>query len=112
MAEEREKDVQLPKDRSNKAVQVLGHDSTSVVVGTVGGSSARVALPSNSAVVEVGSLTDCHIAFGDSSVEASASSSVFPKGAAIYKVLPGQTHLAFILAAGASGAVLSVTRLK
>jgi hypothetical protein len=112
VAEEREKDIQLPKDRSNSPVQALGQSSSEVAAGTVAGSTARITIPSGSQIVEVASLTDCHIAFGDSTVEATTGSPAFPKGAAIYKVLPSQTHLAFILAAGASGAVLTVTRLK
>jgi len=105
--------TRMPKDADAMAIQSLSLSSSEVAVGDVAGTSARIQLPINADVIEVACLTDCHINFGDNTVVASTSNSIFPRGTAVYKVdQSSQTYVAFILAAGATGAKISVTRLK
>jgi hypothetical protein len=105
------KDTQLPRDRSNQSMQVLGQSSTEVVAMTLAGTTAQVTIPAGSEIVEVAALADCHISFG-ANPTATTNSPAFPKGCVVYKLLPDQTKLAAILASGASAAQLTVTRLK
>lgn len=86
----------LPRDRVGHAIQALAPEAGTTATGTVAGTSARVALPTGAEVVRVCAVNDCYIRFGDSSVTAAGTDALFIKGAEVFKVPAGATHLAFI----------------
>lgn len=85
----------LPRDQDNHPIQVLA--PSTLVNAAVGGSSVATALPAVGEIVEIGVNTDAWILFGTSGSTVATSTGMFmPKGAAVYKVPPGATHLCHI----------------
>jgi hypothetical protein len=68
--------------------------------GAVGSASARIALPTGALesyfAARIASTTNCYIKFGDGSVNAANTDTLFPAGAEVMMVPGGATHLAFI----------------
>ena len=96
----------LPLDQFGKPIPVLGEAGTPVNL-TAGAASVSGALPANCDVVRVACLNDCYIDFGTSGVVAAAGTSMFmPKGAELFKVPSGATHIAVIQ--HTTGGVVSV----
>lgn len=75
---------------------------------TIGGSSVRVALPSGPQVVRLAATGNCWIKFGDGTVTATTSDTLFPAGVEVVKIPTGVTHIAAIQD-GASTGSLSIT---
>lgn len=87
----------VPMDINGYPIQTLALGNT--VTLSVAGTSARVALPAGAAhedIVRVACNTDCHIAFGDSTVEATTSDALFTTGVEAFKVPQSATHIAAI----------------
>jgi hypothetical protein len=98
--------LRFPVDQNAVPFPLVALDPTLCVTGTVAGTTARVALPTDD-VVRVAASTDCYIRFGNSTVNAATSDALFVKGSELFKVPYGATHLAFIQLA--TGGVISVT---
>ena len=99
---------QLVRDSSGAPVQALRPAETAAL--SVSGTTARVAVPSGSNIARLAATGDVHVAFGDSSVEATTSSMFFPAGVEVFNAI-AYTHVAAIAASGVSSATLTVTRL-
>lgn len=101
----------LPKDRDSIPIQVLSVEEGTVVQLVIGAGNQRIALPTQSEVVEVAASDTCRVAFGDSSVDATAGTRrLFPSGSAVYKVPPGATHIA-VTQVGTSSGFVTVARM-
>jgi hypothetical protein len=86
----------LPRDVRGEIIQALAPVTSGNVNATVGAASARVAIPSGCDLIRVASNTDCYINFGNSSNTATSADPIFPKGAELFKVPAGATHVAFL----------------
>lgn len=86
-------------DANGNAVQSVQLAGTPAKI-SIGASTARVAIPSVGAdvanVVRVASNASCYIAFGDSGVNATTDSTLFPAGVEVLTVPPTATHIACI----------------
>lgn len=102
--------VNLPRASSGDFVQILGPDTAGAVQGTIGATSARVAIPSGAKIIRVAASQTCFLNFGDSTVEASSGDMYFPSGVEYFSVESGITHIAFI-EIGAAGGLLNVVKL-
>ncbi len=116
MASERETPSTLPADQNSWPIQVLAPDDANVTVATAASGSTSAAAIGGLAtnrpnIIELSSISDIHVVFGASGVGVAAASTsrFFAKGAAIYKLLPTQTHFRVIQAAGSSGGVVTIT---
>lgn len=108
MASPKNIDSILPRDKDNHPIQVLA--PSTLVNAAVGGSSVATALPSGGQVVDVATNTDCWVLFGTSGSTVSNSTGTFlPKGAVVWRVPDGATHLCHIQDS-ASGRI-SVTKM-
>jgi len=117
MSSTRDTDSELPHDRNSAAIQALSPDDDNITTIMAGGAStsAEVAgrVAGRSVLVEIAASTDVHIAFGASGITATTSSRFFPKGAAVYKLLPGQSHVAVLEAASSGGSgPVTITPLR
>ena len=110
----RETTTMLPTDLNSAPIQVLAIDESAVVELPIQAGNNRVALaytPANSQIVEVTATSDCRIAFGDSTVDVTAGTRrIMMAGTAVYKLLPGTTHVAVTALGGGSGYV-TVSRM-
>jgi hypothetical protein len=98
----------LPKDDNGQPIPVLAPGT--VANAAVGASSATLAIPSGSKVVEVGASTDSWLVWGTSGSTSSNSTGMFfPKGVAVYSIPGGVTHIAHIQDSTAGR--ISITRL-
>lgn len=97
--------TKLVRDQNGSTVQALGPSPTGVATVAIGASSARVALPSNCDVIRVAASNDCYIKFGDVTVAATASDTIFPKGAELFTIPAGTTYLAVIQLGAVTGNV-------
>ena len=87
----------IPIDVNGFPIQTLALGTT--VTLSVAGTTARVALPAGAShedIVRVACNTDCYIAFGDSTVEATSSDALFTTGVEAFKVPQNTTHIAAI----------------
>jgi hypothetical protein len=92
---DRTTDTQLAYDTDGSAIQVLAPGTPTNAA--VGGSSAVTAIPTGAEILEISASTDCFILFTTSGGSvASTSGMFFPKGAAVYRVPSGATHVAHI----------------
>lgn len=96
-------------DQHGNAIQALVPTGApgNVSISTV---SARVALPAGGIAYRIAATADCYVAFGDSSVAATAANMLFPSGAEILFDDTGATHVAAITLTGS--AVLGATAMK
>ena len=102
--------VKLPRDLDNHAIQLLTPDHASIANEDVDGSSDVLALPSGAEIVLIAANTDCWILFTTSGGSVSNSTGeFFPKGAVVYPVPAGATHLAHIQ--DSEGGRISITKL-
>jgi hypothetical protein len=72
MAEAKVHDINLPRDASGNAAQVL--EQGTITNGAVGASAAALALPSNAKVVFVTATTDLYFRFATSATTGTTSS--------------------------------------
>lgn len=101
----------VPVDVNGFPIQTLALGSTTNKI-SVSGTTARVALPSGAGaedIVRVACNTDCHIKFGDSSVDATTNDALFTAGVEAFKVPDTATHLAAIQVSAAG--ILTVTEM-
>ena len=94
--------IKLRTDANGRTIQSLTPAGTPSN-GTIGGSSVRITIPTNSSVVRVSATGNCFVAFGDSTVVATTSDVLFPAGVEVFSVDPSWTHVAFIQAGAATG---------
>ena len=88
----------------------LGDSVTKIVVGA---STQRGALPtgvSKEDIVRLASNTDCYIKFGDSTVEATDSDTLFTQGVEAFKIPMNATHIAVLQLN--TGGIMTITELK
>lgn len=101
----------LPCDVNLNPVQALAYGAHDTLAYT--GTTARVELPTgtpgNEEVFRIAASTACYVAFGDSTVEASATDVYFPSGVETVKVPTGATHIAALQVSDAG--TLSVTEM-
>ena len=98
----------LATDSNAQGIQALAPDA--IANAAVGAASAVTAIPTGAEIVEVATTTDSYIEFGTSGTSvASTTGMFFPKGAAVYHVPLGATHVAHIRAS-ASGRI-TITKL-
>lgn len=91
------RDVVLKRDVNSDPLQALTPYSGTVVNGTLGAVSVRIALPTPTNVVRVirvSSTGNAYIALGDNTVTATTSDILFPIGSEIWTVDNTVTHLA------------------
>lgn len=101
----------VPIDQNGFPIQTLALGNT-VVKLTVSGTSARGTLPfgaSHEDIVRIACNTDCYINFGDSTVEATSTDSLFTAGVEAFKVPQGATHIACIQES--AGGVMTITEM-
>jgi len=93
-------------------IQALAPDYSpaSVSVASIGATSDRVSVPAGSDIVRIASNKPCYFTFGDETVEADGTSSLFPGGVEMFRVPSGATHIAFIQDGVVTG-VATVTRM-
>ena len=91
MAEENLNQPLLRKDGQGQAVPVLGpvHSSTQSAQ-IVGGVAVTLPIPANTKFYELASAIPIYV---NANGTATVTSAVFPAGAAVYKVLAGQTQV-------------------
>ena len=100
----------LPKDNNSDALQALGI-STSTNSSVSSGAAVRSALPSDTQIVRIASLTNCYIKFGDSTVVATTSDMLFPIGAEVFSIKDrGYTHCS-VRGASVTPDICSITRM-
>lgn len=106
--------VSLPIDKRGVAIQALATGGGRAQ-GNISGSSDRVALPTNAAVLRISATADCYIVFGNSGVTATqdVNSVLFPKGVEVMAVPLGTvTHMAVIQVAGGTAGVYQLEALN
>ena len=101
----------LALDTNATAIQTLelGPNVSKITVVVT---TARVALPTGAAsgdIVRIAANTDCYIAFGSSTIEASSLDSLFTQGVEIMQVPRGATHVAAIREA--EDGILTITEV-
>ena len=88
----------VPVDANGFPIQTLALGRTTNVI-SVTGTSARAEIPSGAGaedIIRIACNTDCHIKFGDSTVEATTSDPLFTQGVEAFKVPDTSTHVAAI----------------
>lgn len=101
---------ELLKDAWGHPIQAIAPDPDGVVSVSIGGTSQRVALLSDTDIVRVASNQPCFFRFGDSGVNAAGTDSLFQAGTEIFRVPEGTTHLAVIQSGTVTG-IVTVTRM-
>jgi hypothetical protein len=100
---------QMVRDTNNASVQALYPQSSVALALT--GSSSRVAMPENTRLIRIATDVPCYIAFGNSSVVASAASMFFPPGVEVFTCEDDTiTHVAAVLS-GATPGIFSATKM-
>lgn len=85
---------ELLRDKHGAGVQAFGpYHASTVSVNITDGTAQNLAIPANTQYYELASVIPLYI---DADGIAGISSAVFPAGAAIYKVLPGQTQVSVL----------------
>lgn len=101
---------QMVRDTAGGLVQAL-RPSTNVSL-SVTTSSARVALPSETALIRIATTVDVYLAFGNSGVTATTSSMLFPAGTEVFTIDDDNiTHVAAVLVASTSGPLTATKML-
>lgn len=101
--------VSLPRDVGNATIQAVFPVASSNMA--VSGSTARVALPTETNIVRIASTVDVYLEFGGSGVNATSSSMLFPAGAEIFSCIDNSvTHVAALIV-GAVPGTLSATKM-
>lgn len=98
----------LPKDSSGGSIQVLAPDATANA--SIGVSTARTLLPTGSQVLRVAANAKCFFKFGDVTVVATGSDTMFPVGAELFVVPVGATHIAVVQDGPVTGS-LNITKM-
>lgn len=111
------KQVKLPQDKDSEPIQVLSPVEGTVANLTLSGTTARVALPTGSEIVQFSVSGACHLRFGTGAVNAATTDFYYPAGFVgtlqVPETSPGvlATNIAGIFATGTTTAVLYVQRL-
>ncbi len=88
---------ELPRDQNGNPIQVLSLTATAKITVIV--TTVRVSLPAGGGagqIVRIACDTDCYIAFGTSSVNATATNDLFMAGVEYLQVPNGATDIAAI----------------
>lgn len=106
--------VRLPQDRESQPIQVLAPAQATSVNSPVGGTTARLQIPTTSEIILITSTEDVWVKFGSSSVAISAAgetgSFLLLAGERALQTPTGMTHLAFIQRANAG--VICLTNMN
>ena len=105
-------DATMPTGKDGGSIQVLAPVEGTVQTGTITGTSARAQIPPDAGVVEISVSADCRCQFGFSSVVASGTSRIMPKGSFVYKVPDEATHVAFVQLTGSDLGSFTVAKLN
>lgn len=95
----------VPIDQNGFPIQTLALGDSTVKL-TVTSLSSRGALPSGAShedIVRLACNTDCHIKFGDDTVEATTSDALFTQGVEAFKIPDQATHVAAVIVADGQG---------
>ena len=105
----------LPRDDDSSPIQVLS-PATSIQISATEGSSASVALESDSEVIRIASTGAVFVAFGTSGVDAGtgqADSFVFPAGVEFFFMRDKtNTHVAARSIVGSGNQILTITKMR
>ena len=102
----------VPIDQNGFPIQTLGL-GTSTVKLTISGTTARGALPAGAShedIIRIASNTDCHIKFGDDTVEATTDDALFTQGVEAFKVPDGVSHVAAIQVS--AGGIMTINEMR
>ena len=102
----------VPIDQNGFPIQTLALGTQTVKL-TVSGTTARGAFPSGAShedIVRIACNTDCHIKFGDDTVEATTNDPLFTQGVEAFKIPDNATHLAAIQVS--AGGILTITEMR
>jgi hypothetical protein len=102
----------VPIDQNGFPIQTLGLSAQTVKI-TVSGVTARGTLPAGAShedIVRLASNTDCHIKFGDDTVEATTDDALFTQGVEAFKVPAGVTHIAVIQVS--AGGIMTINEMR
>ena len=106
-------DEKFVRDVRGNVIQALGVDEDTHVQVQATAAAEVGELEPTAQVVELVASIACHMKFGDENVSADTSSRLVLPGSYIYKLIPGQTHLAVIRAVSESAdGVVSVTKIR
>lgn len=86
----------MPVSRQGHLLQAFAPDPAAVTVGSAGATTSNFALPTGAEVVRIACANDLYFKFGTSGVTATGSDSLMLKGAEVFKVPAGATHIAVI----------------
>lgn len=103
----------LQRDQNGEAIQALSPAPASVASVAIGAASARVALPAGVGagdIVRVASNNKCFFKFGDNTVAATGTDSLFPIGTELFVVPVGATHIA-VIQDGAVTGLVTITQM-
>jgi hypothetical protein len=100
--------AKLVRDQNGSPIQALSLSPSGVATAAISSSSVSAALPAGCDIVRIAASNDCYIKFGDGTVVAAAGDSVFPKGAELFAIPAGTTHIA-VIQLGAVAGVVSIT---
>jgi hypothetical protein len=98
----------LPRDAFGESIQALALGATVTLIA--GPTSVRAAVNEEEFVARIACTNDCYLQFGDGSVVADGNSPFFPKGAEIFKIPTGVTHVAVIQ--HTTGGTVSITTME
>jgi hypothetical protein len=90
--------VNMVRDSSGAPLQALRINGTTATA-TTSGTTARVALPGGlgeGELCRIAATADTYVQFGNSAVDATADSVLFPAGVEYVVVPSGSTHLAYL----------------
>lgn len=94
---------ELYRDKHGKSVQAFGPYHDNVSAGNITDDTAvTLNIPTGTIYYELASTIACYV---NANGVATVNSAVFPAGAAIYKVLPGQTQVSLKRIAAETGPV-------
>lgn len=100
----------LPRDNNNDTLQALCI-SSSVNASVSNAAAVRSALPTETQVVRIASLTNCYIKFGDVNVVATTADMLFPIGAEVFSIKDRNYTHCSVLGASATPDICSITRM-
>lgn len=101
----------LPRGQDGADIQVLRPDEDTVQNVSIGASQQRIALPSETDIVEITVSADCYIAFGDGTVAATDQSRALLRGTYVYATDRFQTHVSVLRLTVTDTGIATATRM-
>lgn len=101
---------ELVRDKWGNPIQGLYPDPDGVATVAIGAASARVALPSDAHIIRIATSQPCYFKFGDGTVAATGTDSLFPAGSETFRIPAEATHIA-VIRDGVVVGTCSITRM-